>query len=39
MQNAEEAHLKDTGISQEQLMRYMSQTLQFKKPSHKKAPQ
>jgi len=30
MQNAEEVHLTGTGTSQEQLMRYMSDTPQFK---------
>jgi stalled ribosome rescue protein Dom34 len=30
MQNAEEVHLTGTGTSQEQLMRYMAETLQFK---------
>ena len=31
MQNAEELHLTGTGTSQEQLMRYMADTPQFKK--------
>ena len=31
MQNAEEVHLTGTGTSQEQLMRYMADTPQFKK--------
>ena len=31
MQNAEEVHLTGTGTSQEQLMRYMKDTPQFKK--------
>ena len=30
MQNAEEVHLTGTGTSQEQLMRYMKETPQFK---------
>jgi hypothetical protein len=30
MQNAEEVHLTGTGTSQEQLMRYMAATPQFK---------
>ena len=30
MQNAEEVHLTGTGTSQEQLMRYMSETPQYK---------
>ena len=30
MQNAEEVHLTGTGTSQEQLMRYMADTAQFK---------
>lgn len=37
MQNAEEVHITGTGTSQEQLMRYMSATPQFKNTNTKES--